>query len=232
MLYAISFLFLFTIGGLTGIMVGALAVDIHLHDTYFVVAHFHYVMMGGTVIAMLGGLFYWWPKFTGKLYHEGMGVASAVLVFIGFNMTFFIQFVMGSQGMPRRYADYPDLPWLEPLHQFSTIGSYVLGLGLLLVLFNGIWSLFKGKPAPGNPWGGASLEWTHTTSPPDPHNFSRTPLVTHGPYDYYTVFNGAGDGAMGDGMGDGANRPAPVPVITEGAPQEFDKQIDLGTRQA
>ncbi|MEO1074909.1 MAG: cytochrome c oxidase subunit I [Bacteroidota bacterium] len=234
MLYAISFLFLFTIGGLTGIMVGALAVDIHLHDTYFVVAHFHYVMMGGTVIAMLGGLFYWWPKFTGKLYHEGMGVASAVLVFIGFNMTFFIQFVMGSQGMPRRYADYPDLPWLEPLHQFSTIGSYVLGLGLLLVLFNGIWSLFKGKPAPGNPWGGASLEWTHTTSPPDPHNFSRTPLVTHGPYDYYTLFTTSGDGAAGgDGaLGDGANRPAPVPVITEGGPQEFDKQIDLGPKQA
>jgi len=214
MLYALSFLFLFTIGGVTGIMVGALSVDIHLHDTYFVVAHFHYVMMGGTVIAFLGGIHYWWPKMTGKLYNQTAGKVSALLVFVGFNLTFFIQFIMGSQGMPRRYYDYPDMEWLQPLHQVSTVGSYVLGIGLLVVLINGIWSMFKGKPAPGNPWGGATLEWTHCTTPPDHHNFHHTPLVTHGPYDYNVLFSG--DGQSGDGS------PAPVPSITEGGPQELD----------
>jgi len=222
MLYALTFLFLFTIGGVTGIMVGALAVDIHLHDTYFVVAHFHYVMMGGTVMAFLGGIHYWWPKMTGKLYNETLGKISALLVFLGFNMTFFIQFVMGSQGMPRRYYDYPDMPWLEPLHQASTIGSYVLGLGLLVVLINGMLSLRKKTPkAPGNPWGGATLEWTHTTSPPDHHNFHHTPLVTHGPYDYEVLFQTSGDSQRG----------APVPVVEVGGPQEMDKSVDDGTRQ-
>ena len=222
MLYALTFLFLFTIGGVTGIMVGALAVDIHLHDTYFVVAHFHYVMMGGTVMAFLGGLHYWWPKMTGRLYDETLGKVSALLVFLGFNMTFFIQFVMGSQGMPRRYYDYPDMPWLEPLHQASTIGSYVLGVGLLVVLWNGLWSWYKGKPAPGNPWGGATLEWTHTTSPPDHHNFHHTPLVTHGPYDYEVLFQSSGD-SRGDGHG------APIPSVEVGAPQEMNKTVDDGT---
>ena len=223
MLYALSFLFLFTIGGVTGIMVGALAVDIHLHDTYFVVAHFHYVMMGGTVIALLGGLHYWWPKMTGRLYNETMGKVSALLVFVGFNMTFFIQFVMGSQGMPRRYYDYPDQPWLEPLHQASTVGSFVLGVGLLVVLVNGLLSLRKGaRRAPGNPWGGATLDWTHTTSPPDHHNFHRTPLVTHGPYDYEVLFKSSGDSA-GDG--------APIPDVAVGAPQEMDESVQDGTSQ-
>ncbi|MGB3544236.1 MAG: cytochrome c oxidase subunit I [Rubrivirga sp.] len=221
MLYALTFLFLFTIGGVTGIMVGALAVDIHLHDTYFVVAHFHYVMMGGTVMAFLGGLHYWWPKMTGRLYNETLGKVSALLVFLGFNMTFFIQFVMGSQGMPRRYYDYPDMPWLEPLHQASTIGSYVLGVGLLVVLVNGLWSLKKGKLAPGNPWGGATLEWTHCTTPPDHHNFHHTPLVTHGPYDYEVLFKSSGDSQRG----------APVPNVEVGAPQEMDKTVDDGTSQ-
>ena len=223
MLYALSFLFLFTIGGVTGIMVGALAVDIHLHDTYFVVAHFHYVMMGGTVMAFLGGIHYWWPKMTGLLYNETLGKISAFLVFVGFNLTFFIQFVMGSQGMPRRYYDYPDMPWLEPLHRVSTIGSYVLGLGLMVVLVNGLISLFskKTKKAPGNPWGGATLEWTHTTSPPDHHNFHHTPLVTHGPYDYEVLFHTSGDSQGG----------APVPDVEVGGPQEMDQTVDDGTRQ-
>ncbi|MEM6327036.1 MAG: cytochrome c oxidase subunit I [Bacteroidota bacterium] len=225
MLYALSFLFLFTIGGVTGIMVGALAADIHLHDTYFVVAHFHYVMMGGTVVAMLGGLHYWWPKMTGRLYNEKWGKISALLVFIGFNLTFFIQFIMGSQGMPRRYYDYPDMPWLEPLHQVSTMGSWVLGLGLMVVLINGIWSLFRGKLAPGNPWGGATLEWTATTTPPDHHNFKRTPLVTHGPYDYNAALYGMGDGQAGDG-----HSGAPVPDVEIGAPQG-EPMIEDGTRQ-
>ncbi|MDX1439433.1 MAG: cytochrome c oxidase subunit I [Rubricoccaceae bacterium] len=214
MLYALTFLFVFTIGGVTGIMVGALGVDIHLHDTYFIVAHFHYVMMGGTVMAMLGGLHYWWPKMTGRLYNEKLGKWSAIFVFFGFNLTFFIQFIMGSQGMPRRYYDYPDMPWLEPLHQVSTVGSWFLAIGLMMVLVNGIISLRRGKLAPGNPWGAVTLEWSHCTTPPDPHNFHHTPLVTHGPYDYYAIFKGDGAAMEGD--------TAPVPSVTEGAPQIDD----------
>ena len=231
MLYALSFLFLFTIGGVTGVMVGALAVDIHLHDTYFVVAHFHYVMMGGTVVSMLGGLHYWWPKMTGRLYNERLGKISALLVFVGFNMTFFVQFIIGSQGMPRRYYDYPDMPWLQPLHQLSTIGSWVLGVGLLCVLYNGLASLRKGgKRAPGNPWGAVTLDWSMCTSPPDPHNFHRTPLVTHGPYDYEVLFGAhSGDGASGDGHSQ-AHGIAPIPNIEVGAPQE-DSSVDDGTSQ-
>ncbi len=227
MLYALSFIFLFTIGGLTGIMVGALAVDIHLHDTYFVVAHFHYVMMGGTVFAMIGGLFYWWPKMFGRMLSETWGRISAVVAFFGFNMTFFTQFILGSQGMPRRYFTY--LPEYQIYHIISTVGSWILGAGLLMVLGNMIWSLFRGKPAPGNPWGAATLEWTHATSPPDHHNFHHTPLVTHGPYDYDVLFSG-------DGQGDGASvrvagEPAPIPDPEVGGPQEMDKQVDQGTSQ-
>ena len=199
MLYALSFIILFTIGGVTGIMVGVLAVDIHLHDTYYVVAHFHYVMMGGTVIALLGGLHYWWPKITGRMYNERLGKIAAVLIFIGFNVTFFTQLFLGSKGMPRRYYDY--LPEYTTLHQISTYGSWILGAGLFLVLFYMIWSMFRGKIAPANPWGAATLEWTHTGRRPDPHNFHRTPLVTHGAYDFhladyvFTTGDGAGDGA-------------------------------------
>ncbi len=195
MLYALSFLFLFSIGGFTGIMLGVLAVDIHLHDTYFVVAHFHYVMMGGTVIAALGGLHYWWPKITGKMYNETLGKIACGLIFVGFNLTFFTQFILGSQGMPRRYHDY--LPRFESLHALSTYGSWVLATGLFLVAFYLIASLFRGKKAPANPWGAATLEWTNTTSPPDPHNFAHTPVVTRGPYDFHLA-----DELFGDGAGD------------------------------
>ncbi|CAN5492034.1 cytochrome c oxidase subunit I [soil metagenome] len=232
MLYALSFLFLFTIGGVTGIMLGAVGVNLHLHDTYFVVAHFHYVMMGGTVMAMLGGLHYWWPKMTGRLYHETLGRLSALVVFLGFNLTFFTQFILGSQGMPRRYHDYPDLPYLEPLHTASTIGSWILGAGLLMVLVNGIWSLKRGRLAPGNPWGAATLEWTHCTTPPDPHNFKRTPLVTRGPYDFHALFtgDGAGDGGPGGSMLDNRYN-APVPDVRVGGPQTPDDSYDDGTSQ-
>ncbi|HMB90726.1 MAG TPA: cytochrome c oxidase subunit I [Rhodothermales bacterium] len=203
MLYALAFLFLFTIGGLTGVMVGVLAVDVHLHDTYFVVAHFHYVMMGGTVIALIGGMYYWWPKITGKMYPELPSQIAAVLIFIGFNVTFFTQFVLGSRGMPRRYYDY--LPEFTSLHQISTFGSWILALGLFIVLGTWIYSLLKGEKASSNPWGAVTLEWTHTTSPPDPHNFHHTPLVTRGPYDYHLaddVFGPRTEGA-GDGAADG-----------------------------
>jgi cytochrome c oxidase subunit 1 len=181
MWYTLVFLFLFSIGGLTGLFLGTLAVDVHLHDTYFVVAHFHYVMMGGTFIAFLGGIFHWWPKITGKMYSEKGGAASALLVFIGFNLTFFSQFVMGSRGMPRRYYNY--LEEFQLWHVLSTIGSYILAVGLFIALFTMIHSLRKGAQAPKNPWGGATLEW-ETESPPIEHNFVGQPLCRKGPYDY------------------------------------------------
>ncbi|HWO56866.1 MAG TPA: cytochrome c oxidase subunit I [bacterium] len=181
MLYALWFLCTFTIGGLTGIFLGALVVDVHLHDTYFVVAHFHYVMMGGTVMAFLGGIHYWWPKMFGRMYSEFWGRIAAVLVFVGFNGTFFPQFVMGAQGMPRRYFDY--VPEYGTMHAASTVGSWIMTLGFLIMATYLIASFWRGKPAGNNPWGALSLEWT-TTSPPPPHNFDSQPVVTHGPHDY------------------------------------------------
>jgi cytochrome c oxidase subunit I len=184
MLYAVSFLLLFAIGGLTGIFLGALSTDVHLTDTYFVVAHFHYVMMGGTVIAFLGGLHYWWPKMFGRMYNELIGQIGAVIVFIGFNATFFPQFVMGGQGMPRRYYNYLDQ--YQPMHAFSTFGSWILAAGLFLTAFNLLASLRKKYDAPRNPWGAHTMEWL-TDSPPIPHNFEGQPVATHGPYDFAPV---------------------------------------------
>ena len=184
MLYAMSFLFLFTIGGLTGLFLGMINVDLHLHDTYFVVAHFHYVMVGGTVVAFIGGLHHWWPKMTGKMYSDTAAKIACAFIFVGFNMTFFTQFFLGSAGMPRRYYTYLDQ--FQPLHAFSTYGSWVLGTGLLIVLGTFIHSLFRGEKAPANPWGARSLEWM-TSSPPPTENFHRTPVVTHGPYDFPTT---------------------------------------------
>ncbi|QDV28690.1 Cytochrome c oxidase polypeptide I+III [Planctopirus ephydatiae] len=174
MVYALSFIFLFSIGGLTGLFLGALSVDIHLHDTYFVVAHFHYVMMGGTLIAFLGGLTYWWPKMTGRMYDEFSSQMAAIGVFIGFNLTFFPQFVMGARGMPRRYADY--LPEYEFYHQLSTIGAFVLGVALVAAVGILVRSLWTGAKAPPNPWGSATLEW-QCSSPPPHDNFATTPEV-------------------------------------------------------
>jgi cytochrome c oxidase subunit 1 len=183
MLYAISFLLLFSIGGLTGIILGTLPVDVHLHDTYFVVAHFHFVMMGGTVMAFLAGLHYWWPKMFGRMYSEKWARASAALIFAGFNVTFLSQFVLGSKGMPRRYYNY--LPQFEPLHMFSTVGSWMLAAGFLIMAAYLAASLRKPMDAPANPWRALGMEWT-TSSPPITHNFEKTPIVTHGPYDYST----------------------------------------------
>jgi cytochrome c oxidase subunit 1 len=179
MLYVLSFLFLFGIGGLTGLFLGALAVDVHLHDTYFVVAHFHYVMFGGSVIAFLGGLHYWWPKMFGRMYNELWGRIGALVIFVGFNTTFFTQFVMGSHGAPRRSYHY--VPGFEPYQRLSTIGAYVLALGLVIVAVNLAHSLFRGRPAPANPWGAATLEW-QTSSPPPHDNFVTEP-VAGDPYD-------------------------------------------------
>ncbi len=180
MLYALGFIWLFTIGGLTGVFLGTLSVDIFFHDTYFVVAHFHYVMVGSTLFALMGGIYHWFPKMFGRMYNEFHGRVAWALVFLGFNLTFFIQFIAGSRGMPRRYADYyPEYFWY---HFVSTIGTYVLTIGLFYVLWNWINGLRKGPTAPANPWGGNSLEW-HTTSPPPHTNFDYEP---HGvdPYHY------------------------------------------------
>ncbi|MEM7447796.1 MAG: cytochrome c oxidase subunit I [Myxococcota bacterium] len=182
MLYALSFIALFTIGGLTGLFLGTLSTDIHLHDTYFVVAHFHYVMVGGTVFGFIGGLHYWWPKMTGRMYNERLAIVSWALVFWGFNQTFFLQFILGSQGMPRRYYDYLDQ--YATLHGFSSLGSYILGVGFVVMLVMFLLSLRNGVKAPPNPWGSAGYEWM-TTSPPHPHNFAEDPFMTRGPYDYH-----------------------------------------------
>ncbi len=184
MLYGLAFMFLFSIGGLTGIFLGALSIDVHLHDTYFVVAHFHYVMMGGTIFAFIGGLHHWWPKMTGRMYNETLAAIGCALNFIGFNVTFFSQFIMGSNGMPRRYATYA--PEYEIWHKASTVGSYILAVGLILTGVYLLISLFRGAKAPHNPWGGVSLEWA-TATPPIEHNFHDTPVVTHGPYDFPNI---------------------------------------------
>jgi cytochrome c oxidase subunit 1 len=181
MLYALSFILFFTFGGLTGLFLGALATDVHLHATYFVVAHFHYVMFGGTVVAFIGGLHYWWPKFTGKMYNEFWGRVGAVLVFIGFNLTFMPQFAAGFKGMPRRYAMYD--PEFKIFNQLSTIGAFVLLIAFSLILVNFLVSIWKGEKAPMNPWNSLTLEW-QTQSPPITENFETKPDLTYGPYDY------------------------------------------------
>ncbi|MBM3596111.1 MAG: cytochrome c oxidase subunit I, partial [Alphaproteobacteria bacterium] len=181
MMWTLSFMVLFTIGGLTGLFLGALGIDVHLHDTYFVVAHFHYVMMGGTVIAFYAGLHYWWPKMFGVMYREGPARFSAIIVFIGFNATFFTQFILGTRGMPRRYYNYLDQ--YQPLHQFSTFGSWIIGLGFIIMTVNLLASFKQKVQAPPNPWGARTLEWS-IPSPPITHNFHKTPVVTEGPYDF------------------------------------------------
>src|SRR5207249_4838200 len=188
MLYAISFLILFAIGGLTGIFLGTLSVDVHLTDTYFVVAHFHYVMMGSTVTAFIGGLHYWWPKMTGRMYNEKWARIAAILWFVGFNLIFIPQFIMGSLGMPRRYYTY--LPQYQTMHMLSTFGSWVIGLGLFMTAAYLLASLRKPADAPDNPWGGTTLEW-QSSSPPVFHNFDKDPVLEHSPYDYRPVKVGA-----------------------------------------
>jgi cytochrome c oxidase subunit I len=181
MLYALGFLGLFTIGGLTGVFLATLGFDVHVHDTYFVVAHFHYVMVGGSIMGYLGGLHFWWPKITGRKYPEFWGRISALLVFVGFNLTFFPQFILGLLGMPRRYHAYP--PEFQVLNVLSTAGASVLAVGFILPACYLLWSLKKGERAGRNPWGARGLEWT-TPSPPPVTNFLVTPVMEHEAYDY------------------------------------------------
>jgi cytochrome c oxidase subunit 1 len=181
MLYSLGFIGLFTIGGLTGVMLAALGLDVHVHDTYFIVAHFHYIMVGGMVMAYLGGLHFWWPKITGRMYPELIARFAAVVIFIGFNLTFFPQFLVGYLGMPRRYHAYPDE--FQVLNVLSSAGATILGVGYLMPISYFTWSLWKGRKAPANPWGAKGLEW-ETPSPPPTENFERTPVVVEEAYAY------------------------------------------------
>ncbi len=181
MLYALGFIGLFTIGGLTGLFLAALAVDVHVTDTYFVVAHFHYIMVGGMVMAFMGGLHYWFPKITGRMYPEFWGKLAALTTFLGFNLTFFPQFLLGYLGMPRRYHAYP--PEFQVFHVLSTAGASILGVGYLLPLIYFLWAMKRGRAAGPNPWRATGLEW-QTPSPPPVHNFQQTPIVTGPPYMY------------------------------------------------
>jgi cytochrome c oxidase subunit 1 len=182
MLYALGFIGLFTMGGLTGLFLGTLAVDRHVHDTYFVVAHFHYVMVGGMVMAYMGGIHFWWPKMFGRMYPELLGRFAAVIVFVGFNLTFFPQFLLGYMGMPRRYHAYPE-QW-QVLNVMSSAGASILGLGYLIPMLYLVWSLRYGKKVGPNPWGAKGLEWERVASPPTTLNFERQPVVTEEAYAY------------------------------------------------
>lgn len=183
MIYALGFMGLFVIGGLTGLYLAALATNVHLTDTYFVVAHFHYVMVGGATMAYLAALHYWWPKMTGRMYPQSWAKLSALLVFVGFNLTFFPQFILGYMGMPRRYHSYPE-EWAA-LNLLSSAGASVLGFGYIIPVIYLVWSLKHGRiVTERNPWGARGLEWELADTPPAPHNFERTPIVTRPAYDY------------------------------------------------
>jgi cytochrome c oxidase subunit 1 len=181
MLYVLGFLGLFTMGGLTGLFLATLAADQHLHSSYFVVAHFHYIMVGGAIMGYMAGLHFWWPKISGRMYPDAWARFAALVIFAGFNLTFFPQFLLGYLGMPRRYAIYP--PEFHTLNVMSSAGASILGIGYLIPLVYFIWSWKKGPLAPDNPWHATGLEWT-TASPPPTHNFEKTPIVTAEPYEY------------------------------------------------
>jgi cytochrome c oxidase subunit 1 len=198
MLYAFGFIGLFTMGGLTGLYLASLAVDVTTHGTYFIVAHFYYVMVGRMVMAFMGGLHFWWPKMSGRLYSEAWAKFAALIVFIGFNLTFYPQFILGYMGMPRRYHAYP--PEFQALNVLSTAGASILGIGYLIPMIYLLWSLKHGPKADANPWGATGLEW-EIQSPPTTFNFDQTPTVTTEAYDYDAI-EGWGFQEGSDGSGD------------------------------
>jgi cytochrome c oxidase subunit 1 len=181
LLFALTFIFLFSIGGLTGLIQGALAVNMHLHDTYWIVGHFHYIIFGGMGFGFLAAVHYWFPKMTGKMYHWRQAIWGWLILFIGFNVLYFPMLILGWEGMPRRYYDYP--PQFYTLHLISTIGSWILVAGLIWIFSNLIQALRKGEKAGDNPWGGATLEW-QISSPPPAENFEKIPVVEKGPYEF------------------------------------------------
>ena len=181
-LWALAFIVLFTIGGISGLVLGVLSTSIHFHDTYYVVAHFHYVMVGSTTVAFVGGIHYWWPKMFGRMYSEIAGAATFFIIFVGFNLTYLPQFLMGAKGMPRRYYTY--IEEFQSYHQLSTYGSWLLVLGVAMMFSYLLASLFSGPKAPKNPWDSKTLDWTATEAVPIEHNFEKTPIVTEGPYEF------------------------------------------------
>jgi cytochrome c oxidase subunit 1 len=182
MLYTFGFIGLFTIGGLTGLFLATMGLDVHVHDTYFIVAHFHYIMVGGAIMGYLGGMHYWWPKISGRLYPEGWAKFAALVVFLGFNLTFFPQFLLGYLGMPRRYHAY--VGEFQVLNVMSTAGASILAVGYVIPIVYLIWSMRYGPRADSNPWGSRGLEW-EIPSPPPTENFHRTPLVTEYTHSYH-----------------------------------------------
>lgn len=207
LLYVFAFFFLFLVGGLTGIALGALPINVHVHDTYYVVAHFHFTMVGGMLMAFLAGLHYWWPKMTGKMFNEIQAKIACIIIFIGFNLTFLPQFAMGILGMPRRYFNY--IEEFQGYHQLSTVGAYVLGIGLTLVMYLLIKSLLSGKKASPNPWGSRGLEW-QISSPAPPHNFEHIPVVVNGPYDYHKPMDEFQLGITGSNSEEDDRKPKPA----------------------